>query len=667
MPPSPEKVNPSPSPRLFLKLQHKKSSSSSSSTTEEQQRVAEWNVLTMDSGGCEVTSESDASGARPAFDRQQASLPSQQQQSGSRPRPDDGWSRIVQPGSGVRQNRGGPGDGDGCPDSTSVPPGGSAASVASVTTVHPLQRTATEPFSPRGVGVDSSDNAEDHSEVFPVNSSGQHNKTSSALSSGSCSSSVTSSNRHSVLPSSSMLSSSAPSNSSSFLPLQHHKPQTYQSFYHQNAHQQHPHNIPPQTVPYQPGRQGHKPTSQTQQSSSSSNVGSDKSVVSSSFPSSSTISSSHHVSNSGATSCQFSYVSSSSVPVAKSSSSSSLPSSSVVASGLPSSQHPVNPLPFQQHHHINNTVSSNSPSSSSSLSTPAPHNPESRNLTSTLPFHPFSGRGGKSGGGSIVTGLSDRAVAASSSSSTPASPLATTQPAASAPNPSPLTSVQHLPRLDSSVRPVVPRVDELSSVNKSDTSSCDSPLHVEPEDSNPATSEQGSRPSTPKVPPLKIRLGVQSAVDSKVQAKSGLPYVVNPSWDGGEDGQKGISSTAELGDLAAHQFTMSPRNSPHTNSGAGMSNDREDSNSNMGRNVDTEETCSQESDSRAEQSDGGAGKDGEESQDGAAGKEKRPTRTLRSHTAKQAQGPKDKETPKNSEQTAKGSDKNGNDEFAYLV
>ncbi|XP_005105958.1 ankyrin repeat domain-containing protein 11 [Aplysia californica] len=698
VPPSPEKVNPSPSPRLFLKFQQKKSSSSSSSTTDEQQRVSEWNVLTVDSGS-EVTSEGDIVGGNArssssSFDRQPtvglASAPSRQ-------RNEDSWSRIVQPGSGMRQNRGGGAsvvaEADGCPDST-VPPGGSGS--ASVPPPpnhsHSLERIATEPFTPQGMeGVGSTDNDEDHMEVFPaaVNSSGHNTKTSNTFSNTSCSSSVTSNDinkqQSSALP---LLSSSLPSSlssSSSSLSSLQQKSHPYQPFNHphsqqqqqqQQQHQQQ--HIPGQTVSYYHHvRQGQKPLN-LQHTSPSSSLGSEKSGVSSTFaPSSTSISSSsHHVTNSGSTSCQFSFVSSSSTSVTLSSS--TISSSSVIASSLPS-HHQLNPLPYHQHphHHLNSTTSGPNSSSSSSQHPSQPPTahpaPDSRNLTSSsssssssLPFQMFAGRGGNKGGGSIVTGLSDRAVAASGGSTpgSAATPVGSSQPLTSVGDANPVPSSHQLPRLDPTARPVIPRVEELSSSNnKSDTSSCDSPLQVDPEDSNPAPSEQDSRPSTPKVPPLKIIMptkgGAQMADDSKPQAKAALPYVLNPTreggdnWEGGEEALRNISSTSVPGhelDALTSRFTSSPQPRPSSRAGSGAggpTTDKEgkpfDPTSGLVRNLDTEESCSRESDGRADQSDGQVGEEG---------KEKRPTRTLRSHTAMMQQA-------QQAQQQGKGSEKNG--------
>jgi len=236
--------------------------------------------------------------------------------------------------------------------------------------------------------------------------------------------------------------------------------------------------------------------------------------------------------------------------------------------------------------------------------------------------------------GSIVTGMSDRAVAASSTVSTPSYGATPSQPTSSVNSSHPLPDT----------RPGNPRIEELTAAQlKSDTSSCDSPLHIEPEDpSQEDNSENGSRPSTPKVPPLKIRLGGAQAAD-KIQAKQALPYVVNPTWDSGEE-REGISSTSFPGE-------MDPLAAYLTGSNAG---------SDMGVTtterepmfLDNEDNCSRDS-NRGEDGESG----GEKGEDG---KEKRPTRTLRSHTAKvQHTNPKDDKGVSDSGAT-KVTEKNGN-------
>jgi len=661
VPPSPDKVNPSPSPRLFLKLQHKKSSSSSSSTTDEQQRVAEWNVLTVDAS-CEVTSEGDINVSRPGnsvpLDR-----PSISTGSSSRSRTnEDIWPRKVQPAPGVRLPRGGNADTDGFPDST-VPLGGSNPILP---VHHPLERSITEPFTPRS--TECSEKDDEHLEVFSSNTNGHNSKNSNVSSNASCSSSVTSNDgkQHSVLPSALSLSSST--SSASTLPLLHQQSHMYQSYHNSNSH--HQQHIPSQNVNFHHQvHKGHKPFPHTML-----NIGhgSEKSVVSSSYASPSNTVSSSHVTNSGTTSCQISNVSSSSTS-AVTMSTSTLPSAPVISSGLPA-HHPLNSIPYHSHHHSNSIVltnpSSNTPHNTShttsyntSHSTSHPSQPpihpnpdSSRSLATSLPFQPFVNRGGNKGGGSIVTGLSDRAVAASSGTNPSGNPISivSSQQTSSTVNINPTTASQQVPRpdLSSSSRPVLPRVEELSSSNnKSDTSSCDSPLQVEPEDSVP--SDQGSRPSTPKVPPLKIimptKAGSQLADDSKPQTKPALPYVVNPTWETGEE-QRNISSTcvgANEMDSLESPFSNSPQPRPGPEV---LTTDREgnvfDSNNVVNRNLDLDETCSRDSDARADQSDG-VGEDG---------KEKRPTRTLRSHTAMLQQQGKPVETNKAPEQTNKSSE-----------
>lgn len=194
-----------------------------------------------------------------------------------------------------------------------------------------------------------------------------------------------------------------------------------------------------------------------------------------------------------------------------------------------------------------------------------------------------------------MTGLSDRAVASGAAVSSVSSvPVAAAQ----------------LPW--EATRLPMPHIEE-----KSDTSSCDSPLRVDLEDTNPILSEQGSRPSTPKVPPLKIiippKAGGASANVSKPQGKPALPYVLNPTvenecWDGVEEAavQDGLdySSLTQPVPRSVSETTSKP----------------------SARNLDVEETASRGSDMQADHADGLGEKSDE-------GKEKRPTRTLRSHTA----------------------------------
>lgn len=587
VPPSPEKM--AASPRLFLKLQHKKSSASSSSASDEQQRVSEWNVLTVDPG-CEVNSEGE-SGSRTLYVRSGLSTT-------ARPsKPDDNWSRMSGQTSGVHGIR--TGDGDGCPDSTV------AVSVPLSLSSNPLERIATEPFTPRGLEPGgSSDNEEEHSDVFSTLSSNM--KTSNTFNT-SCSTLGTSNEiiKQQPLP---------PPLPSQQQQLQQRPFQSLQQQHH--FHQQHQH-IPGQTIStYHSVRHSLKLPNMVQTLSSSS-FGSEQSGVSSSMSSSSS-SSSHHSNNSS--SCQFPLVSSSSsLPSSTSSSSQAL------CPGLPS-HHQLHPS-----HTLQSCSAMSTPSSTSHLQDPRPGT-----ISSSLPFPPYPPRGAK-GGGSIVTGLSDRAMAASGAAVSSISSIPST---ALVPSP-------HLPW--ETARMSISHLEE-----KSDSSSCDSPLRVDLEDSNPTLSEQGSRPTTPKVPPLKIiippKAGGPSANISKPLTKPALPYILNPtteneSWDAAdESGQRTLPSSS----LSAVQEIADYSNSrpvSRAGSGIGVSSSElaskpPDSVVTLARNLDIDEAASRESDMRAEHTDGSGEKSDE-------GKEKRPTRTLRSHTAMlQQQQQKDKVTDK---------------------
>ncbi|XP_059149695.1 ankyrin repeat domain-containing protein 11-like isoform X2 [Physella acuta] len=560
VPPSPDK---STSTRLLMKLQNKKSSSSSSSATDEQPK-AEWDVLPIDTG-CEVTSEGDSS-TRLQFDRSRLVKPEE--------------PRINLP-STLRLNRSVVSDNDGCADSTVAPPG-----VSTLSSV-PLERIATEPFTPRGIDNLVNSDTDEHGDVF-TNISANNIKTSNTFT-ASCSN----------LSNSNEINKQQTSITQQPRPQQHLCPPVQQQQQHSHQH------IPGQSInSFHTVRLASKLPNSLQTLPSSS-IGPEPSGVSSSFQpsSSSSISQRTEVSSS-----QFSLVSSSSsLPSA------SLSSTSVLGSGLLSHLSPYHPG--------GHVVSS--ASSTTHLSTDS----RQGTLPPTLPFQPFAVRGTK-GGGSIVTGLSDRAASGGAVSSN--STLHTT-----APVPANLSSFEIGNRL-------VPRMED-----KSDTSSCDSPLRVDQEDSNPVPSEHGSRPSTPKVPPLKIimppKVGGPSANISKPLAKPALPYVLNPiteseGWDGVEEGGQrppncSLPTTQDTGEFCASR--------PSSRSGAGVSSS--DTNSkgpeqNI-RNLDVEESASRESDLRAEQTDGSGGKSDE-------GKEKRPTRTLRSHTAMMQQQQKEKPSDK---------------------
>ena len=297
-------------------------------------------------------------------------------------------------------------------------------------------------------------------------------------------------------------------------------------------------------------------------------------------------------------------------------------------------------------------VSSSVPSSSSSTGS-QPGGPISSTITSAVAsttsgeartvsgVAPFSGR--SSGGGSIVTGLSDRAAAATGASVWEGNNLV----------PSSLAG--------------------LIGEDCSDTSSCDSPLRLETEERL-----SGSRPTTPKVPPLKIIMppkqgtgnagqtsasgGVSSNKGNKLpQAKPALPYVLNPSSNS--------STTQGEGDSGEHNQTTEPGDSgvdgggpgyfasiggssrPSSRAGVSSSSKLPDGGlEDIGpTSLDLDDGASRDegSDSRADNTDGSGGK----SEEG-----KRPTRTLRSHTAmlQQAQAKQEsKDKPPDKEKNGK--------------
>ncbi|KAH9502675.1 hypothetical protein Btru_074075 [Bulinus truncatus] len=554
VPPSPDKL--AANTRLLMKIQSKKSSSNI-----DEQPKTEWDVLTVNAG-CEVTSESESNSSRLLFDRQKL------------PKLDE--PRLVQ--SSLRINRPHITDNDGCPDSTVAPP------ISSLSTLIPLERTATEPFTPRGIDNVTNSDSEEHCDVF-----------SSAPSSN-----VKSSNMFANTALCSNLSHANEASKQPAIQTSHQpRPQQHLSLSLQQQHSQQ--HIPGQTISTYQGIRHSSKLQNAHPTLPSSSIGLEQSGLSSSFQPSSMLSHSRV-----GTSCQFSLVSSSS----------SLPSSSssaVLGTGLTH-----NSQQTSQYQVGHNTQTA--PSSTSHLLSDS----RSGSIPTSLTFQPFSARGNK-GGGSIVTGLSDRAVAASGSAA--------------------LSSLTTAPTQNTSIdlnRASLPRLDE-----KSDTSSCDSPLRVDQDDSNPISSEQGSRPSTPKVPPLKIimppKVGGPSANISKPLTKPALPYVVNPiteseSWDVLEEGGQrtlqncSLSSNQDAGDF--------PTSRPSSRSGAGLPSSDSALKTDQNRNLDNDETGSRESDLRAEQTDGSGGKSDE-------GKEKRPTRTLRSHTAMmQQQQQKERPTEK---------------------
>lgn len=619
VPASPDKM--AASPRLFMKFQQKKPPVASSSAAEEQQ----WNVLIDTSG--EPNSEADSS-ARP-FDRigasASASSTSLSSSSSRLPKMEDGWGRS----QNLVNLRIGNRDSDRCPDSTVTASGPHNFSPV------PLERTATEPFTPCGLGpLGHSDNEDEVNEVFPnptISIVSSANNTSNTFSNPvfCSSSSIPIENKHLSSSSSSSSSAAAPSSSSSApSSQQHHHP-----LYHNLPSQQSSSSVAPtgsSSNAYQSSRHLSRLPTNLVQSTPNSNLSSSES----SGVTSTSSSSSHR---SGASACQFPMISSSSTasPLSAAAVSLSMPVSSTVSIA---SSHP-----YQQ-----------SSSMPSSLSTPSSSTPSHLDNRPNLSFTTYASRA--KAGGSIVTGLSDRALAASniaggvqllSVSSAPTSTLQMSHSGSS-------------PRRDSVRMPPLPlRVDELSSASlvKSDTSSCDSPLQVDMDDSNHATSDQGSRPSTPKVPPLKIIMPTKASVpcsdyDSKPQQKPALPYVLNPTQEGenwveGEDGTVNpvisMASDTDRDSMEAAKQASSASLFPTTgsmiNTVANM-NEGAGSREVAARNLDLDESDSRGSDSRNEQGDNLEDK----SEDG---KEKRSTRTLRSHTAMMQQQQQSTKTEKN--------------------
>ncbi|GFN79201.1 ankyrin repeat domain-containing protein [Plakobranchus ocellatus] len=698
VPPSPDKMA-AASPRLYLKLQHKKSSSSSSSAADEQQRVLEWNVLTVEghpeipppSSSSEVDSDATATTNMTNNTSVRVIQHSLSPLFGSSKREDCGtWARV----------RGEAGQGNSCPDST--------VSATASLPASSLTRTRTEPFTPRGSEFPSlatsntSNEEEGQGDVFTnASSSGDSFGPSFSSSNGkqyhhhATPSSVTSLNTSfcSTLPAASTvgeslnnkhlppmltLSSSSNSSSSSFQqPVQSstnlqqhvhtlHSQQHYsparspQQSYHIQQHQPQKHAIPTSSQTYS-SYQGARGAVQTSSSSTFTNM--QQSAVSSSFAPSSLPS----------------------IPVAAS-----------ISSSLSSSSSSVLPFPSSSPHGGSLALSSSSSSSTCQFSTVSSSVPASTSLSlvgtqstgatsSTTTSAPSSttcqpGSGGdvrtpsglssfsvrssgppKGGGGSIVTGLSDRAVAASSGSTGQGSVWDGTA--------------------------IV-----LPSDDRSDTSSCDSPLRVDTENHSngggTGGGAGGSRPSTPKVPPLKIIMppkqgsgttgptstsgGVSSNKGNKLtQAKPALPYVLNPSSNPASTSQGDIADsgehnvTSELGDTGvdggsvAYFSSIGGSSRPSSRAGSGIGAGVSSSTKLLdggaeemsASNLDLDDGASRDegSDSRAENTDGSGGKSDEG---------KRPTRTLRSHTAmlQQAQAkqePKDK--PQEKEKNGGGS------------
>ncbi|RUS69773.1 hypothetical protein EGW08_022469, partial [Elysia chlorotica] len=641
VPPSPDKM--AASPRLFLKLQHKKSSSSSS-TTDEQQRVLEWNVLSVE-GPSEAPPPSSSTEAE--TDSVLVTQPSPTSFCGNNKRDESNtWARVrgqspVCASGEANQN-------NSCPDST-------------VSAAPCLIRTKTEPFTPRSTDfpsltVSNVDGNEEDSpgEVFTHvtdgrggGGSGTHYVPSPSSSSNgkpipSSSLLVTTQNStfSSTLPATSEAgealrikqvpsvltlsssSSSSSSSSTSFQPplqtsmLQHplHSQQHYTSarspqHYHLQQ-QQLKHSIP--TSSQTSSSYGARGTVQTLPSSTFTST--QQSAVSSSLapPSVSSISAASSISSSVSSSlslCTMPLSSSSQRgPPALSSMSSTSCQFSMVSSSVPSSSSSSTSIGSQP----GGPTSSTSASAAASTTTG-----EARTIAGVAPF---SGR--SVGGGSIVTGLSDRAAAATGGSVWECNSLV----------PSSLAG--------------------LMGEDRSDTSSCDSPLRLETEERL-----SGSRPTTPKVPPLKIIMppkqgtgtagqtsasgGVSSNKGSKLpQAKPALPYVLNPSsnsstaqgeaGDSGEHGQTTEPGESVMDGAGPGYFSSIGCGSSRPSSRAGVSSSSKLPDGGLedigptGLDLDDGASRDEGSDSRADNTDGSGGK----SEEG-----KRPTRTLRSHTA----------------------------------
>lgn len=641
VPPSPDKM--SASPRLFLKLQHKKSSSSSA--TDEQQRVLEWNVLSVD-GAIEATPPS--SSLQADSDGMDITQPSPASFCGNNKREEaNTWARVR--GQSPLCAAGESNQSNNCPDSTV------SAGVC-------LTRTKTEPFTPRNSEFpsltisNSGGNEQDIAgDVFSSATGGHYLPSPSSSNNGK-------QHAHPPIPStSSLLVTTQNSPFCSTLPVSLVACEA-------SSNKQIPPvlTLPSSSSSLSSTSTSFPPLAQTSLLQSTLNSQQLSSSARSpqhyhlqqqkhSIPSSSQPSSSYHgvkgpvntLPSSTVTSTQQSAVSSSFTPLsvscisASSSISSSVLSSSSVMPFLTSSHRvPSTVPPLSSSSCQFSLVSSSVPSSlpivgqlggPTSTVTPSAASTASGDARVTSGVTPFSSR--SSGGGSIVTGLSDRAAAATGASVWEGGSL------------------------------VPSSISGLMGEDRSDTSSCDSPLRLESEERL-----TGSRPTTPKVPPLKIIMppkqgtvstgqastsgGTLANKGNKLpQAKPALPYVLNPSSNSTTQAEAGESEeqgqTMELGENTADEtgpgyFSIGLGSRPSSRTGVSSSS----KNTNVGleevgaTNLDLDDGASRDegSDTRADNTDSSGGK-GEEG--------KRPTRTLRSHTAmlQQAQAkqdPKDK-------------------------
>lgn len=204
-------------------------------------------------------------------------------------------------------------------------------------------------------------------------------------------------------------------------------------------------------------------------------------------------------------------------------------------------------------------------------------------------------------------------------------------------------------------------IEDVSSVKSEKSgSSYGSPLQMDI-DENISTSPRSdhdteSRPSSPKVPPLKIILPSQKSTAAphapdhtkKLLNKPALPYVLNPTqhlaageWnsEGKETEESSHSNKPHLASLTEESMLQMTSNSPPRPSsrassmGAGSS-DRDESHRDWNSALKPSEVLKEGSGGKEEEEkETKNDKSGEEGK----GEEKRPTRTLRSHTAMKQQ------------------------------
>ncbi|XP_025114689.1 LOW QUALITY PROTEIN: ankyrin repeat domain-containing protein 11-like [Pomacea canaliculata] len=243
--------------------------------------------------------------------------------------------------------------------------------------------------------------------------------------------------------------------------------------------------------------------------------------------------------------------------------------------------------------------------------------------------------------------------------------------------------------------------EDVSSVKseKSD-GSISSPLCMDIDENTSASprsdKDPESRPSSPKVPPLKIILPSQKTGTSphapdhlkNLLNKPALPYVLNPTQDAAEEWKsenreledtdsRSKSLPASLGDQGAINVSSlsSPARPSRPSSRAGStagSSDRDENKREWNAAAKFAELSS-----LVTKESTGSGKEDEESKDGknekddSKSEDKRPTRTLRSHTAlkqqqeqkqlKQSSGRTDHSQPSSHEKSSKGDSRDGPD------